>query len=191
MGKDKLTNQDKKFVKVVVETGNQTMAAKKAYGIKDDGYARLKGHRMITKDNVKKSIATIADSIPDNLLIDTHLGLLNATGLDHMVFPLGCEFNRDKEKYILLKKEDAKKKKIEYVETDILSDEDIIELLAGVNCTVRKVVHGDTARHVYFWASDNKARQAGLDMAYKIKGTYANVKVEFEFSPKKDLKEYD
>lgn len=75
---DKLTNQEKKFVKEVVETGNKTQAVIKAYPtIKDEGYASVKGQRLIGKDRIQKAIKSIADSIPDSLLIEKHLELLN------------------------------------------------------------------------------------------------------------------
>jgi phage terminase small subunit len=74
---DKLTNQDKKFVKEIVESGNTTLAVKKAFGIKDENYAGVKGHRMIRKDKIQKAIKSIADSIPDSLLVEKHLALLN------------------------------------------------------------------------------------------------------------------
>jgi DNA-binding HxlR family transcriptional regulator len=91
----------------------------------------------------------------DASLTRTHQELLKSTRLDHMVFPIGP-----------LKHEDESDK-------DQLADTDIRHLLADVNCTVRRIVHGETARHVYFWSIDNKARKEALDMAYKLKGSYA------------------
>lgn len=75
---DKLTKQDQTFVEEVVMHGNQTEAAKKAYGIKNEGYARLKGHRMITKDNIVNAVKSYAELIPDELLKKTHLEGLKA-----------------------------------------------------------------------------------------------------------------
>lgn len=85
------------------------------------------------------------EAMPEGELLSKHKELLNATRLDHMVFPL---------------------------EKPDLTDAHIVELLKDVNCTVRKIVHGETSRHVYFWAMDNKARKDALEMAYKIKGKF-------------------
>ena len=80
---DKLTAQDQEFVKQVAITGNQTQSAKKAYGIEDDNYANVKAQRLIRKDTISTAIQevkrTIAEQIPDELLVKVHLEGLNAT----------------------------------------------------------------------------------------------------------------
>lgn len=53
---------------------------------------------------------------------------------------------------------------------DNLTDEDVIDMLAEVNCKVKRIVHGETARHVYFWAHDAKAQAGALELGYKMKG---------------------
>ncbi len=77
-----LSKQDQDFVKGVALTGNKTQSAKDAYGIENDGYARVKGHKQITKDNIATALEevkrTIAEQIPDDLLIKVHLEGLNA-----------------------------------------------------------------------------------------------------------------
>lgn len=80
--------------------------------------------------------------LSDEDLAKKHKTLLNATKIEHMVFPVAT------------------------------SDEDIKELLQGVSCKVRKIQHGDTANHVWFFAPDNLALKNALDMAYKIKKVY-------------------
>jgi hypothetical protein len=111
--------------------------------------------------------------LSDKLLSETHHDLLKSTTLDHMVFPIGVKTNDEKKNYYLKREQEAKKKGEEYKHIEILSDEDINELLLSVNCTVKKIIHGEQARHVYFWSADNRARKDGLDMAYKLKGKYA------------------
>lgn len=103
--------------------------------------------------------------LSDERLGRVHNDLLNATRLDHSVFPPHNESGK-------------KKKKLH----DELTDELIIELLASVNCVVKKIVHGEQARHVYFWSADNRARKEGLDMAYKIKNKYAPETMNFKFA---------
>lgn len=79
----KLSAQDHKFAKIVAMTGNQTKAAKEAYGIKKDGYARKRGSTQVTKSNIKaiieKTKQSIADQIPDALLVKVHLEGLAAS----------------------------------------------------------------------------------------------------------------
>ena len=138
MVKDKLTKQDKKFVEVIAETGNQTLAAKKAYGYKDDNVAGVMANKRLRKVKIKNAIKSIAEQIPDSLLIEKHKALLN-------------------------KEEVITKNNMTTGEIDVIPTGEI----------------------------DAQAVAKGLDMAYKIKGTYANVKVDLQFIPKEDLKDYD
>lgn len=64
-----LTNQDKKFIEKVVETGNLTKSAQEAYKIQNYGYARVKGSEQITKPNIRNAIMSIADQVPDDKLV--------------------------------------------------------------------------------------------------------------------------
>lgn len=133
--------------------------------------ASAKNPKNLTESKGWKQI--MEERLSDEKIAATHERLMNAHRLDHMVFPLGCVKNEDKEAYI---KEHNKKNKGAILEIDVLSDEDIIADLASVNCTVRRIVHGETARHVYFWAPDNKAQKDAADMGYKLKGHYAAIK---------------
>jgi len=114
--------------------------------------------------------------LPDNLIAMAHVELLNATRMDHMVFPLGpkdeddINFSGARVK----SKEDVDEAEMpeEHKERTTLTDKEIIGMLAEVNCKVRRIVHGETARHVYFWSADNMARDKALDKAYKLRGRY-------------------
>jgi len=102
--------------------------------------------------NLTESIAwkeLMEEHLPDRLLSKTHKELMQSTKIEHMVFPTA------------------------------MTDDDITKLLAGVNCVPKKFMHGDTANHVWYWASNDKARKDALDMAYKLKGHYAAEKKEF------------
>uniref|UniRef100_A0A6H1ZC80 Terminase n=1 Tax=viral metagenome TaxID=1070528 RepID=A0A6H1ZC80_9ZZZZ len=90
----------------------------------------------------------LGEHLPDKLLAKKHKELLEATEIGHMVFPQS------------------------------MSDAAIKELLATVNCTSKKIQRGDVAVHCWFWARNNKAIKDGLDLAYKIKGSYAPEKKE-------------
>lgn len=78
--------------------------------------------------------------LPDKKLVDVHKKILNAHKLDHMVFPVGME------------------------------EKDIKTLLNSVGSKPKKIVHGETAIHVWYWAPDQKARANAVDLAYKVKG---------------------
>lgn len=112
----------------------------------------------------------LEQTMPDNILAQTHKRLLETRKLEHMVFPLehqdpsdlGHAFPLDE----ALREQEIADRRI----IDNLSDEDIVDMLAEVNCKVKRIVHGDTARHVYFWAHDAKAQSTALELAYKLKG---------------------
>lgn len=110
--------------------------------------------KLVTESKGFKELMEEA-GLDDASLTRTHSELLKSARLDHMIFALGP------------KKDEEKK------DNSVLSDEDIKRLLADVNCTVRRIVHRETARDVYFWSPDNKSRKEALDMAYKLKGSYA------------------
>lgn len=59
-----------------------------------------------------------------------------------------------------------------------LTDDDIREMLLEVNCIVRKIVHGDNARHVYFWSDNDKAQLEAIDKIINLHGLYAPKKTE-------------
>ena len=166
--------QKRAFTKVV-ENGGIVSTAMVEAGFSP---ATAKTPQKLTESKGWKEL--VQEHLSDDLIAKRHAELLNSQYLDHMTFPLGPEFTADKEKYVKQAKKDGTKEK-----GQVLSDEEIKALLATVNCTVRRVVHGESARHVYFWSPDNKARKDAVDMAYKLKGNYApeksvNVNVEIE-----------
>lgn len=107
------------------------------------------------------------DGLDDDSLTKVHVELLRSTTLDHMVFPP----LRSKKK----EPSDTDAEELFHegaMDGEVISDAEIIQLLADVNCTVRKIVHGETSRHVYFWSSNDKSRKEALDMAYKLKNKF-------------------
>lgn len=100
--------------------------------------------------------ALLEELMPDESILRSHMGLMNSRRLDHMTFPLKIE------------------------------DDEIQELLASVNCILRKVVHSEQAKHAYFWSPDNRARKDAIDMLYKLKGSYSPEKFE-DVSKFKDM----
>lgn len=119
---DKLSKQDQDFVREVAITGNATQAVKKVYKTKSETYARLKGHKNITKYNteIQEVKRSLADRIPDDLVNEKHIALLNKKEVKRT-------FNAELGEWI-------------------------------------EVETGDV---------DTQAVSKGLDMAYKLKGSYA------------------
>lgn len=80
---NELSQQDQEFVKGIVLTGNQTQSAKDAYGIEKDDYAGKKGSLKVRESKIATAITevkrTMAEQIPDDLLIKVHIEGLNAT----------------------------------------------------------------------------------------------------------------
>lgn len=76
----KLTKQEKKFVKIKAETGNGTLAAKKAFGIQDSNCAGVKAYDLLRNPKI---ISALEEALPDELLLEVHREGLSATrGID-------------------------------------------------------------------------------------------------------------
>ena len=69
-----LTRKKKGFIKDYIETGIGSLAVKRNYDVKDDRSARAFASELLTDPRVK---AAIADALPDELLTEKHLALLN------------------------------------------------------------------------------------------------------------------
>lgn len=108
---NKLTKKQKGFVKDYVKIDNATEAIVNNYDVKDRIVAKSMGSENLAKPYIKKAIA---ERLPDDLLEEKHLALLNKT---------------DKK----------------YNEEGVITSEEI----------------------------DVTAVSKGLDMAYKVKGSYA------------------
>lgn len=86
----------------------------------------------------------VEQEMSDEYLMGHHKQLMNSRRLEHMVFPLR------------------------------VTDEQMTEMLASVNCTVKRIMHGEQQNHAWYWANDNRAKKDALDMMYKIKNRYDN-----------------
>lgn len=145
-----LTKKDKIFVKEVIKNGNKTLAAKKAYGIEDDNYAGVKANRLIRNDKIQTVIARYADRFSDDMLAAKHNELLNQKQVAYFVFP--------------------KRMKDEEIEEKVNS--------AGFNLIV--IRFGEKGKYAFYSTNDSNAQKSALDMAYKIKGSYAPEKKSIE-----------
>lgn len=113
---NKLTKKQKGFVDEYIKTGIGVEAALKNYETTDNNTARSIASENLTKPNIVKAIA---DAIPDELLTQRHLELLN-------------------------------KREVEIKYNSVTKQFDKVEL-----------------------GPETKAVSKALDMAYKIKSTYA------------------
>ncbi len=165
--------QKKAAVNLVGNGGNVTKAMIAA------GYSENTANTPQKLTESKGWNELMGDYLSDEELAAKHRELLDSTRVDHLVFPLGPS-GLDDQNFSGGKaneKQTDEEEKMEYEqERTTLTDQEIIDMLAEVNCKVRRIVHGETARHVYFWSVDNKARKEALDMAYKLKGKYAPTK---------------
>lgn len=156
---EELTKQEQNFVKEVAITDNKTQAVVKAYKVKDPDYAGVKGHRLIRKDKIKKAVAevkkTIADQIPDEDLIKKHKELLEQKQLAYFVFRRS------------------------------IKDEEIEGHMEANGLDLIVIRETDKGKMAFYSISDAQAVKSGLDMAYKIKGTYApdkNINLNVDFN---------
>lgn len=80
--------------------------------------------------------------LPEDELAKHHKQLLNLTKIEHMVFPMAT------------------------------TDDEIKELIRLQGCEVKKIQHGDTATHVWYFLPDANAKKNALEMAYKMRGSF-------------------
>jgi hypothetical protein len=189
--------QIKAIERVVENHGNISKSMREA------GYPEItaKNPKNLTESKAWQDF--IEEYLPDIDLASKHKELLNASRLDHMVFATGPRNEGDRLDWLKRRRAEYEEKGREFKEEEqeCLTDEDIKIMLADVNCKVRRIVHRETARDVYFWSADNQARDKALDKAYKLKGSYAaekhqslnlNVDVDAKDTPLSELrKEYE
>ena len=95
--------------------------------------------------------------------------------LDHQTFPT---YNPQKAITDKVREEVEGLDLSEQIRGEQLTDEDIRNLLAEVGCTVRKIVHGEQARHVYYWTDNDKTQIAAIKQIVDIFGVEAPKKLD-------------
>lgn len=192
--KKRLTHKEKGFVLDVAKGENGTNAALNNYDTDNPVVAASIAYENLNKPHI---IAALRDSFPDDLLRTVHTSLLKASHLENMSFPPGPRTNADKRGWIDKRNkvkrideelnivddpddeaEDIVSESEEDSEIELMSDQDIIEMISEMNCVVKRIVHRWGGRDVYYFAADNTARDKALDKAYKIRGEYAAEKHE-------------
>lgn len=69
-----LTKKRKGFVKDYIETGVGVLAVKKNFNVKEDSTAGVMASQLLNDEKIKQAIE---DALPDELLAEKHLALLN------------------------------------------------------------------------------------------------------------------
>lgn len=124
--------------------------------IREVGLSEYAATHPSTLTNTKEWGEMMDEYLPSIDVLSTHRGLLRASRLDHMTFMATAEG---------------------------ITDDDIHEMFAELNCKVRRIIHRDNgARDVYFWSPDNKARATALELVYKLRGSFAVDKAAVAFS---------
>lgn len=164
------TMKQKKTAQILLENPGKSVGA----AMREAGYsdAMAKNPQDIT--TTKTWAALMNEYLPEEALAQAHKQLMNSNSLEHMVLGVGPKHTDE------LEEGDGK-----------ISDEQILQMLSDANCVVRKIVHGPQARHIYYFAPDNRARKDSLDMAYKLRGSYAPEKtlnVNIDVEPSEDIK---
>jgi len=93
----------------------------------------------------------------------------------HMTFPT---FNPEKSKERAEMDEAEGTDSSEKIRGEQMTDAEIREFIEGQNGTVHKIVHGETARHVYFYTDDTKASLDAIEKFINLYGMYAPKKTE-------------
>ena len=94
MGKRGLTKKEKGFVKDYVKTGNGVKSILNNYDTTDYKTAGVMASENLDKPRIQEAILSIAEQIPDSLLVEKHLELLNKTdenGIDTQAVKSGLD----------------------------------------------------------------------------------------------------
>jgi phage terminase small subunit len=164
-----LTKKQKGFVKDYIETGIGSLAVKKNYNVVTDETARAIATENLTKPLIVKAIQ---EALPDGLLAEKHLELLQAVTLSSFKFS-----KHDTDEDIRELVNSIPGHEIMYIRTNYDSNKiDIVDKTA------------------YLKIPDSIAQDKALDKAYKLKGSYAaekttslNVNVAVDNSNKTEL----
>lgn len=73
----KLTAKRRGFVKTYVQKGIASIAVKENYNVTDNKIAAVIGSQLLGDPKIQEAIAKYGDGLPDKLLLDKHLALLN------------------------------------------------------------------------------------------------------------------
>ena len=92
--KDKLSKKEREFAQEYAKTGNGVQSALKVYDTKSYKTASTIADANLAKPRIQEKILSIAEQIPDDLLVVKHLALLNKRdkrGIDTLAVKSGLE----------------------------------------------------------------------------------------------------
>lgn len=141
---DALTDQDKTFIKEVIKTGKKAKSAQKAYGVESLESAGVHASRKLKSVKIQKALQSIAERLPDTLLVQKHKKLLEQKKVEYLWFP----------KY--------------------MQDEEIIAQMESADLTVITVEKTEKGKHAFYSTDDVSAIGKGLELAYRLKNLYQN-----------------
>lgn len=151
-GQKRISKAQKGFVKDFVKTGNATEAAQRNYKVKNRNVARSIGNENLTKPAILKEIKSIAKEIPDALLVETHLDLLKAKEVQRFIFPTR------------------------------IKDDEIIDMVADAGFKVITIRPSPIGKMAFYSQANSRARKDGLELAYKLKGSFEPDELNLKFS---------
>ena len=137
-----LTEKENIFVKKYSKTGNATKSALVAFDTKDPHSAHGIAANVLQRPVVQRALQSIADRLPNDLLVRKHKKLLEQKMLNYFSFKR------------------------------TMTDEDIAEHFRINNWTLINIIDTEKSRMAYYAIDDAQAIAKGLEMAYKLKGLY-------------------
>lgn len=138
-----LTQNDKEFIKAFVKTGNRTKAARKAYAKDANDNYNALAQRGFYYLQKPKIKQGIAQVLDDDFLAAAHAQLFNQVRVEYFVFPKRMD------------------------------DDEIIAHVESVGIKVITIRESDKGKMAFYSLPDAQAIKGALEMAFKIKGTYA------------------
>jgi hypothetical protein len=114
---------------------------------------------------------------PDKALFKLNR-LTDAKRVEHLTFP---PFNAAKADEHEAQDEAEGSDHSEQIRGEQMTDADIREFLESEGVSVKRIVHGDMARHVYCWRPDTIAQLDAIDKIINLFGLYAPKKLEGNF----------
>jgi len=150
----------------ILANGDKT----KAQVIREAGYPESRQND--TSKIFSRPILAVLDrlGITEGLASEVVKKNLKSKKIEHFTFP---PYNKE-----AIKPDNGQEYRTAEKKGEQLTDQEIIVMMNEVNCTVKKIVHGDLVRHVYFWSPDSKTQLEAADMIFNLIGSYAPKKVE-------------
>ena len=153
MKKRNPTIRQKRAIEILVGNGGNVTKA-----MREAGYSE---NTLNTPQKLTESLGykSIADQIPDSLLVKKHNDLLKQKQLSYFVF------------------------------SKSLSDEEIVEHMKANNLDTIVIRESDKGKLAFYSIDDAQAISKGLDMAYKLKGSFAELKTTIKIESSEEEKQ--